>query len=142
MLRYIVTLAKDGTLWHGITAIIIVWEAGLRGWPFIWEAYQNMNQKQFYKSMPWRRARAAYIDKRMAIDGGICEVCGEEPGLIVHHVIWLDDINCNDPEISLNHDNFRYECQTCHNKEIDPRKESQGRCRYGPDGEILRATEW
>ena len=101
-----------------------------------------MNQKQFYKSMPWRRARQAYIDKRVAVDGGICEVCGAEPGLIVHHIIWLDDVNCNDPEISLNEKNFMYECQTCHNKEIDPRKESQGRCRYGPNGEILRASEW
>ena len=101
-----------------------------------------MNQKQFYKSTPWKRARRAYIDKRTSIDGGICEVCGVEPGLIVHHVIWLDDVNCNDPEISLNESNFKYECQTCHNKEIDPRRESQGRCRYGPNGEIIRASDW
>lgn len=106
-----------------------------------WEALR-MNQKQFYKSTPWKRARQAYIDKRTSIDGGICEVCGVEPGLIVHHVIWLDDVNCNDPEISLNENNFRYECQTCHNKEIDPRREVQGRCRYGPNGEIIRASDW
>ena len=101
-----------------------------------------MNQKQFYKSTPWKRARKDYIKHRYAVDGGICEVCGAEPGLIVHHKIWLDDVNCNDPEISLNPDNFKYECQTCHNKEIDPRKESQVRCKYVPNGEILRATEW
>ena len=27
----------------------------------------------------------------------MCEVCHDEPGVIVHHTIWLDDINCNDP---------------------------------------------
>lgn len=33
-----------------------------------------MTQKEFYKSRPWRLARQAYIDKRMATDGGLCEV--------------------------------------------------------------------
>lgn len=100
-----------------------------------------MTQKEFYKSRPWRRARKAYIDKRIAIDGGTCEKCHEEMGKIVHHYkIWLDDINCNDPEISLNEDNFMYECQTCHNKERDPRLATPGRCLYGPDGEIIRNT--
>lgn len=101
-----------------------------------------MNQKQFYKSSPWRKARQAYIDERLAADGGICEVCGKEPGKIVHHIIWLDDQNCNDPSISLNPDNFRYECQDCHNKEKDPRKATPGRVLYGPNGEILKNTEY
>lgn len=101
-----------------------------------------MTQKQFYRSPAWRRARRAYIDERMAIDGGLCEVCGEEPGLIVHHKIWLDDINCNDPEISLNQDNFLYECQTCHNREKDPRKVMPGRVLYGPCGEIIRNSRY
>lgn len=101
-----------------------------------------MTQKEFYKSQAWRRARAAYIRTRKAIDGGTCEVCGQEPGLIVHHTIWLDDDNCNDPDISLNPDRFKYECQTCHNKEVDPRKGTPGRVRYGPDGEIIKNTEY
>lgn len=102
-----------------------------------------MTQKEFYKTRAWEKTRAAYIKHRMAVDGGTCEVCGQEPGKIVHHFkIWLDDINCNDPEISLNADNLRYECQNCHNKEIDPRKIIPGRCRYGPNGEIIQATRW
>ena len=98
-----------------------------------------MTQKQFYKTMAWRRARDAYIKQRIAIDGGLCEVCGQDTGMIVHHMVWLNDSNVNDPEISLSFNNFRYECQTCHNKEKDPVKDqAQGRCKYGPDGEILR----
>lgn len=101
-----------------------------------------MTQKQFYKSMPWRRARDGYIAFRIALDGGMCEVCGEELGKIVHHKIWLNDVNCNDPEIALSFDNFRYECQTCHNREKEPEFAPAGRVRYGPEGEILRATDY
>ena len=101
-----------------------------------------LTQKQFYKSTAWKRARKAFIDERLSVDGGICQVCGQEPGLIVHHKIWLDDMNCNDPEISLNPKNFLYECQTCHNKERDPRKATPGRCMYGPDGGIIRNSKY
>ena len=101
-----------------------------------------MNQKQFYKSRAWKLARQSYIDTRKALDGGLCEVCHDEPGLIVHHVIWIDDETCNDPDIALNPKNFKLECQTCHNKERDPRKVTPGRVLYGPDGEIIRNTNY
>lgn len=117
--------------------------AGAVGW---WETITPggivLNQKQFYKSGAWKRARRDFIDFRLSVDGGLCQVCGQEPGLIVHHKIWLDDINCNDPDISLNADNFLYECQTCHNKEKDPRKATPGRCIYGPNGEIIRSSKY
>ena len=102
-----------------------------------------LTQKQFYRTGAWKRARAEYIATRKAIDGGICEACGTEPGTIVHHYrVWLDDTNCNDPGISLNPDNFKLECQTCHNQERDPRLPSRGRVRYGPNGEIIRNTDY
>lgn len=95
-----------------------------------------MTQKQFYHSPAWVKARQAYIDRRIAVDGGICEVCGEALGKIVHHYrIWLNDVNCNDPNISLNPDNFRYECQDCHNAEREPGKER--RYRYDKDGNLV-----
>lgn len=104
---------------------------------------QHMTQKEFYKTVAWRRARAAYIERRMAIDGGICEVCGQQPGKVVHHYrVWLDDQNCNDPSISLNDTNFRYECQDCHNKEQDPRKpKAPGRVQFTADGELVYIGE-
>ena len=102
-----------------------------------------MTQKQFYKSRAWKIARKKYIEEREAIDGGLCEVCHENLGYIVHHCnVWLDDINCNDPAVALNPANFRYECLDCHNKERDPRKKVPGRCKYGPNGEIISQTDY
>ena len=98
-----------------------------------------MKQKEFYRSMPWIRARQAYIDERIMVDGGMCEKCGKRLGKIVHHKIWLNDINCNDPDIALNPKNFKYECQACHNKETDPSKQitSNSRVRYLSDGTVI-----
>lgn len=100
-----------------------------------------MLQKDFYKTQAWRRARHAYIQGRVRLDGGLCERCGLELGRIVHHKIWLNDANCTDPEVSLNPALFEYLCQTCHNREKDP-ETLPGRVRYGPDGEVLRATDY
>ena len=97
-----------------------------------------MHQKQFYKSQSWRRSRSGYIAYRVAVDGGLCEVCGSCLGKIVHHKIWLNDDNCNDPSVSLAWDNLRYECQDCHNRERNPAAQNTGRICYGPNGEILR----
>jgi 5-methylcytosine-specific restriction endonuclease McrA len=101
-----------------------------------------MLQKEFYKTQAWRRARYAYIQERHSVDGGLCERCGLEPGRIVHHKIWVNDHNCNNPEVSLNPHNFEYLCQTCHNKERDPAALVPGRVRYGPDGEVIRASDY
>lgn len=99
-----------------------------------------MTQKEFYKSMLWLRTRQAFISFRILIDGGMCQVCGERPGKIVHHTVWLNDVNCNDPDIALNPELLRYECQLCHNKEVDPKKinNDTGRARYLPDGTVVK----
>lgn len=102
----------------------------------------HMSRKEFYKSPAWKRCRKAYIDRRYAIDGGLCEVCHEELGLIVHHKIWLTDENVSDPDVALNFKNLRYECQTCHNREKDPSRGPRGRITYGPNGEIQKAGDW
>lgn len=96
------------------------------------------NLKAFYRSQTWQRARAGYIAYRVAVDGGLCEVCGLHLGKVVHHKTWLTEANYKDPAISLAWSNFRYECQDCHNKERDPAKPHTGRILYGPDGEIIR----
>lgn len=73
--------------------------------------------KAFYNSTKWQRCRAAYIAKRKAIDGGMCESCHEAPGYIVHHKTELTPENINDPDITLNFRNLKFDCHSCHQKE-------------------------
>ena len=70
--------------------------------------------KQFYHSDKWQNCRKAYIQQRMLIDGGVCEECHKEQGYIVHHKIYLNENNINNPLISLNPDNLMYVCKKCH----------------------------
>ena len=73
--------------------------------------------KPFYNSPAWRNARESYISYRLSVDGGMCEVCHKQLGYIVHHKIALTPLNINDPTISLNRNNLRYECKACHDRE-------------------------
>ena len=63
-------------------------------------------------------------------------------GKIVHHTVWLNDRNCNDPDIALNPKLFRYECEACHNKEKNPAAAGAGRIAYGPNGEIIKQGDY
>ena len=70
--------------------------------------------KAFYQSRQWKDCRAAYIAARIQIDGGMCEVCHENPGYIVHHKTKLTPENIHDPSVALNPDLLSYECKACH----------------------------
>lgn len=72
--------------------------------------------RAFYKSKAWQHCRAAYIAKREALDGGLCENCRESPGFIVHHKEELTPQNISGPEITLSHANLEYVCKRCHDK--------------------------
>lgn len=72
--------------------------------------------KAFYKSTKWRKCRAAFVASRVNIDGGLCQICRDAPGYIVHHKVWLTPENITDPDIALNPANFLYVCHDCHNK--------------------------
>ena len=75
--------------------------------------------KKIYKRKAWQDCRAAYIAKRVAIDGGMCEECKEELGYIVHHTILLTPDNIDDPDIVYNHDYLEYVCKKCHDNKED-----------------------
>lgn len=64
---------------------------------------------KFYSSTAWKKCREAY---RQTVHG-LCEKCGEA-GEIVHHKKPLNRKNINDPNITLNFDNLRLECRSCH----------------------------
>lgn len=72
--------------------------------------------KKFYASDAWHQCRASYIAYRRTADGGMCEVCHESPGFIVHHKILLTPTNINDPDVSLNWKNLQLVCKACHDK--------------------------
>lgn len=76
-----------------------------------------MTRKQFYKSKAWLTCRDGYIKSVH----GLCERCLKDgkvvTGYIVHHKVYLNDENINNPEVTLNWDNLEYLCFDCHNKE-------------------------
>ena len=93
--------------------------------------------EKFYHDTRWIKCRQAYIDKRILHDGGMCEICHEDLGYIVHHKITLTADNINDPEISLNHDNLQYVCHNCHNRidHFGSGEKSKARCGFTADGQ-------
>lgn len=70
----------------------------------------------FYGKAAWKKCRASFIAERIAIDGGRCQMCGEEQGEIVHHVQEITPETIEDVNVILNHDNLRYLCRACHGK--------------------------
>lgn len=96
--------------------------------------------KKFYNSKKWKCCRASFIAERINADGGLCEVCRERTGYIVHHRIALDSVNVGKPEISLNHDNLMYVCKECHDKFEGhfydrPQRKNRLRVTFNEDGD-------
>ncbi|MBR4451566.1 MAG: HNH endonuclease [Clostridia bacterium] len=71
--------------------------------------------KDFYNSKKWEDCRKAFIAERIATDGGLCQVCHDKTGYIIHHRQKLTPENINDPMITLSFDNLEYVCHDCHN---------------------------
>jgi 5-methylcytosine-specific restriction enzyme A len=70
--------------------------------------------KAFYKSKAWISCRKSYIANRIMIDGGLCEICHDDVGYIIHHKTELTPMNINNTDITLNHCNLQYVCHRCH----------------------------
>lgn len=83
--------------------------------------------KSFYHSKRWLVCREGYIQNRVLIDGGLCEVCKKNLGYILHHRVLLTEQNINDPEVTLSWDNLRWECKACHDEEEDHWNDSIGK---------------
>lgn len=99
--------------------------------------------KEFYKSKAWQKCRNAYISERVNIDGGLCEVCGKQPGHIVHHKVLITPSNINDSEITLNHKHLRYECKECHDREEAHAfiKQKALKCTFDVNGQPMPTEE-
>lgn len=96
---------------------------------------RSINSK-FYKSAAWLSCRRAYLEEHP-----LCEIClsrGEyTPAEHVHHKVWLNKYNENDPNFTLNWSNLQAVCHTCHNQ-IHAGTSNQPR-RYSVD-ELGRVT--
>lgn len=70
--------------------------------------------RSFYSSKTWQQCRNEYAKRRHYL----CENCLARgiyrPGVIVHHVIELDPVNIERPEIALSFDNLELLCRECH----------------------------
>ena len=92
--------------------------------------------RKFYSSKAWQDCRNEYAKQRHYL----CENCMRKgiykPGEIVHHIIELDPINIENPEITLSFDNLVLLCRDCHAEEH--KEHSKGR-RYvfGDNGEVI-----
>ena len=92
----------------------------------------------FYKSKAWQRCRAGYIAFRRGVDGGMCEICHDVPGYIVHHKQHITSHNINDPDVTLNWSNLQYVCKHCHDVEHGYCEQSQpSRVQFDADGNPL-----
>ena len=99
--------------------------------------------KAFYKSQAWQNARGAYVDERKAFDGGLCELCQDEPGTEVHHKIFLRPENIDDENITLNPENFMLLCYDCHKREHEAARriaQLQAKQRDGKKGVLLNGS--
>ena len=76
--------------------------------------------KKFYSSPEWIAFRQQIILSRMKNGRVICEKCGRHivvsKHIQVHHETELTEDNYTDVNISLNPDNVKVWCHTCHNK--------------------------
>jgi hypothetical protein len=91
--------------------------------------------KPFYNSAAWKRVRKSFIANRVSIDGGMCQMCHEELGYIVDHIVELTPENINDPNITLHWSNFQYLGLKCHNRKTFGKKE-ENRYYFDSDGVI------
>ena len=105
---------------------------------------------KFYSSKAWQDCRNEYARRKHYL----CENCLRKgiykPGEIVHHIIELDPVNINNPEIALNFNNLELLCRDCHAEvhkhsggrwtEVNKRKiqarDAKNRYNIGPDGVV------
>ena len=97
--------------------------------------------KKFYNSEKWKACRQAFIAERMKIDGGVCQICGERPGYIVHHTVKLTAANVNDPSITVDHKRLQFVCKPCHDKMeghwLDRPKKCNLLCEFDTQGDPI-----
>ena len=108
-----------------------------------------MAREKFYQSKAWKSVR-----KNIWLNQAcLCSRCGRavwingisDPSIpknkrlkgIVHHKIYLDNINVNDDEITLNEDNLEGLCIDCHNTEHFKVDSLRNDVMFDEDGNLI-----
>ena len=77
--------------------------------------------REFYSGKAWQDCRNEYMKKAHYL----CEECLKQgiykPAVYVHHIIEIDPVTIEKPEIALNFDNLEAVCRACHDKIHDNR---------------------
>lgn len=107
--------------------------------------------RKFYSSKAWQDCRNEYAKRR----NYLCEDCLRRgiyrPGVIVHHIIEIDPVTIEKPEIALNFENLELLCRECHdrrheqsggrwgavNRRRKEKKEASNRYCVGENGKIF-----
>lgn len=112
---------------------------------FVFKEMAKDFARKFYYSKEWQSCRNAYIKKRIAIDGGLCERCGKRLGYIVHHSDKITEQNANNPDVLLSHSNLEYVCFDCHNEihapDMNAGKMKRARCEFDESGQPIDTRE-
>lgn len=91
----------------------------------------------FYHSKEWRRCQRAFRNYK----NNTCEMCGG-PGWLVHHKTPLNELNVDNPKISLDWSNLMLLCLDCHNT-IHSRMNKEGQeikhldVEFDSDGNVI-----
>lgn len=92
--------------------------------------------KKFYNSTAWKKARNAYILSKF----GVCERCGKPDSKQVHHKKYLSEQNINNPDITLNFDNFELLCDVCHQREHNEKySPTLWGLKFDADGDLVKS---
>lgn len=84
-----------------------------------------------------------YVSPDRVVPVRMCERCFAQgrltPAKVVHHKIWLNQDNIDDPHIALSYDNFQRLCQDCH--AAVHKKEEEMRVTFDENGNVIWKEE-
>lgn len=90
--------------------------------------------KDFYHSSNWIKTRNYIMSKYYYV----CQICKQRPAEIVHHIIWLNPSNINNPDITLNEINLIPVCRECHALIHEGVSSTNEEVMFNSDGELIR----
>ena len=89
--------------------------------------------KPFYDSPQWQAVRRIVLRR----DHYTCCDCSGRANE-VHHIVELNPININDPNVALNPANLMSLCSRCHKRRTHSEGDAGDGYAFGPDGQVIQ----